>query len=166
MNLYAYSGNNPATYTDPFGLCPMCLVVGGRAVKEVAEGYGIARLSGAEYRLRDAAVDALGGAIGAGLLKDLTGVGRWVARFSDDAADAFGNLRALKTSRLRNLGIDAEKFKDDIVPGAGSKFNIATNEKGQVFLTPVQTGKNAPDPLETGYTIDQLPEIYPLGKRN
>ena len=25
-NLYAYAGNNPATYTDPFGLCPECIL--------------------------------------------------------------------------------------------------------------------------------------------
>ncbi|KPK79765.1 MAG: hypothetical protein AMS25_11480 [Gemmatimonas sp. SM23_52] len=36
-NLYAYAANNPVTYTDPFGLCPVCL-------RALAQGF--ARLTG------------------------------------------------------------------------------------------------------------------------
>jgi hypothetical protein len=30
VNLYQYAGNNPASYTDPFGLCPPKLIPSAR----------------------------------------------------------------------------------------------------------------------------------------
>jgi len=32
INLYSYNGNNPATFRDPFGLCPWCIGAGIGAV--------------------------------------------------------------------------------------------------------------------------------------
>ena len=77
-NLYGYAGNNPATFTDPFGLCPWCL----GAVLGVVEGYAVSRLMGVNYSARDALVDAALGAAGAGLVDDLNDVRRLRRRFA------------------------------------------------------------------------------------
>jgi len=69
-NLYAYAGNDPATYTDPFGLCPMCI---GAAAGAILGGGGHAiynYLTGAplgEGVLASAAIGAVaGGTLGFG----------------------------------------------------------------------------------------------------
>jgi RHS repeat-associated protein len=42
LNLYMYAGNNPAVFTDPFGLCPpewLCKMMGASAGQSAAEHY-------------------------------------------------------------------------------------------------------------------------------
>ena len=65
LNLYGYANGDPVNFSDPFGLCPMCLVVVGRAAASVARGYIEAKVLGEEYTLTDAGLDALSGAVGA-----------------------------------------------------------------------------------------------------
>ncbi len=67
INLYQFNGNDPATYDDPYGLCPWCI----GAVTGVVTGFAIAKLTGADYDLKDAATDAALGAVGGGLVSKL-----------------------------------------------------------------------------------------------
>ena len=67
LNLYGFGGGDPVNYSDPLGLCPMCV----GAVAGVAEGFLIAKLTGQDYTWKDAAVDAALGAVGAGLIEKL-----------------------------------------------------------------------------------------------
>ncbi len=48
-NLYAYVGNNPAAYTDPFGLCPWCVAVA--ILGEAAEGAVVGAVTGAAEQI-------------------------------------------------------------------------------------------------------------------
>ncbi len=70
-----------------------------------------------------------------------------------------GNIKTVEDKQLKKLGIDAEKFKDDIVPRQGVKFNIAVDKKGNVFLVRVQKGQGVA--LETGLTLKQIQRLYP-----
>jgi RHS repeat-associated protein len=86
VNLYQFNGNNPIAYSDPFGLCPWCI----GAVTGVITGFAIAKLTGSEYTLANAATDATLGAVGVGLaskLGKLRALGR-AAGGVDDAARA------------------------------------------------------------------------------
>jgi len=43
LNLYQFNGNNPAAYSDPFGLCPdACVIEGGVGDAAVLTGLAIA----------------------------------------------------------------------------------------------------------------------------
>lgn len=64
LNLYGYANGDPVNFSDPFGLCPQCLL--GAAVG-VGTGYAIAKLTGQEYTLGDAVGDAAIGAISGGI---------------------------------------------------------------------------------------------------
>ena len=74
-----------------------------------------------------------------------------------------GNLKKVDNARLKQLGVDAEAFKEDWVgPDLGGTYNIATGPKGEVYLVPVNSGASAPIP--TGYNLTELPAHYPLAK--
>jgi hypothetical protein len=63
VNLYQYAGNNPASYTDPFGLCPpieSCLALANDAA------LGIIGANGGQFTERVGATRRLG--IGTGLV--------------------------------------------------------------------------------------------------
>ncbi len=83
INLHQFNGNDPASYDDPYGLCPWCI----GAVTGVVTGFAIAKLTGSEYTLRDAATDAALGAVGAGLTSKL-GKLRAIGRAAGGADDA------------------------------------------------------------------------------
>jgi len=55
MNVYGYANDDPVNYSDPFGLCPMCVVVLGAA----AEGAAVGAVTGA---LEQMAINAVTGA--------------------------------------------------------------------------------------------------------
>ena len=59
VNSYGFAGGDPVNFSDPFGLCPQCLV-------SVAQGWALAKLTGQGYSWEDAARDAALGAIGIG----------------------------------------------------------------------------------------------------
>lgn len=76
------------------------------------------------------------------------------------ASVSAGNLKTLKLARLKRMGVDAAAVKEDIVGRAGGRYNLAVDEAGNVFLTPVKKGAGAP--VETGLTLNELPSLYPL----
>ncbi len=70
-----------------------------------------------------------------------------------------GNIKAATDQQLKRLGIDAEKFKEDVVGEHGARFNIATDEKGNVYLVSVKKGDGIA--IETGMTLDQIRQAFP-----
>jgi len=69
-------------------------------------------------------------------------------------------IPGVTTGTPKKLGIAGEKFKNDVVPKQGAKFNIAIDEKGNVFLVRVQKGQGVA--IETGLTLGQLQQYYQL----
>ena len=46
LNLYGYANGDPISYSDPFGLSPICLA---GAVSSAALGFGLSRFTGSGY---------------------------------------------------------------------------------------------------------------------
>jgi hypothetical protein len=91
---------------------------------------------------------------GAGQIPPVAG---HVATGGEECEPNPGDLTTLRKARLR--GINAEAFKADIVgKGAAARFNIAVGPEGQVRLVPVEPG--ATPPIDTGYTLDELGDMY------
>lgn len=101
INLYALAGGDPVNFRDPFGLCPMCV---GAAVN-VLSGWAIASLTGQEYTLADAAVDAAVGAIGVGIAQKL---GR-LSRVANAAEDGLGIIYRRTNQKTGEVYIDRSK---------------------------------------------------------
>jgi RHS repeat-associated protein len=93
LNLFAYVGNNPVTYTDPFGLCPLCIAYGafeaGATLYDIGDlvATGISYLRGRGSG-RDVALTA--GGVGIGLF----GVGGGYGRAARNAANSLDALSA------------------------------------------------------------------------
>ncbi len=75
------------------------------------------------------------------------------------ASGSAGNLKTVNDKHLKKLGIDAEKLKNDVVQGKGSRFNIAVDKNRNVFLVTVKKGQGVA--IETGLTLDQAQQYYP-----
>ena len=73
-----------------------------------------------------------------------------------------GNLNKVGSSRLKDLGIDAEAVKRDLVGSAGGRFNLSVDGAGNVFLTPVKRG--AGEPVPSFSTLDELSQMFPMGR--
>jgi RHS repeat-associated protein len=77
--------------------------------------------------------------------------------------ESLANLRKLKDSRLKELGVNAEELKKSIVGNSGGTFNVAVGDNGKIFLIPVKKGAGPPIPTE--YNLDKLPNFFPRGRR-
>jgi hypothetical protein len=77
--------------------------------------------------------------------------------------ESLANLRKLRDSRLKGLGVNAEELKKSIVGNSGRTFNVAVGDNGAIFLIPVKKG--AGPPIPTRYNLDELPNLFPRGRR-
>ena len=94
VNLYQFTGNNPATYTDPFGLCvpwPQCALIGAAAGARVGTvvGAGIGTVVGTPGpgTLAGAGIGRAVGAIGAFVVLTGSAIALAVAAAADEPDD-------------------------------------------------------------------------------
>jgi RHS repeat-associated protein len=108
LNLYGYADGDPVNFSDPFGLCPMC-VVGLVVLEEAARGAVVGGVSGA---LMQVAANKLSGApiwegvgeataVGAGVGAVTAGVGSAIriGRAVTQARSATGFARGAAASK-------------------------------------------------------------------
>ena len=72
-----------------------------------------------------------------------------------------GDIKTSDDKQLKKDGIDAEKFKEDVIgKRRGGEFNVAVDKStGEVYLTPVRRG--AGEPIRTGYQYFELSNLFP-----
>jgi RHS repeat-associated protein len=163
LNLYAFNGNNPAAYTDPFGLCPWCIAAGvvleeaargaivGAAVGAI-EQVGLNKLQGRSLlegvghsALIGAGVGAVTGGLGSavriartvGLAKVATGL-EDAAVVSRAEAEAAGELH-VGSERVDMLERGTTQVKGVRNPTTGAKYRPEPGE-GHVNLQNDQGG--------------------------
>jgi RHS repeat-associated protein len=163
INLYQFNGNNPVTYTDPFGLCPWCVVAGVVAVEALkgavvgavvgaVEQVAVNKLSGRPLLENVGTTAADGAAVGAvtGGLGSLARIGRVVSRARkatglDDAvtatraeAQAAGELH-VGSNRLPMFDRRTGTLSGQRNAASGAKYRWETG-KGHVNLENGQGG--------------------------
>ncbi len=131
VNLYAYAGNNPTTFRDPFGLCPCILVaveVAGTLsdlwdLGKSAVGFARGRTSG-----RELAATALGA--GLGVVAPGSGYGRGF-RGGLKAADSWGSARTL-SRHFKDHGADFGVGSAEEYAELASDFLASSRKTGRV----------------------------------
>jgi RHS repeat-associated protein len=139
LNLYGFADGDPITYSDPFGLCPQCLI---GAVVGVGTGFAIAALTGADYELGDAAaaVDAALGAVGGGLIGKLDKLNdlRKGSRVLDGAADVVRGTPKQRRALVEHLD-KLEKYKAN--PDAFDNKGFLKNAPSQQVREKIVRGR-------------------------
>jgi hypothetical protein len=142
MNLYGFAGGDPVNYSDPFGLCPMCLVVG----EEMLRGAVVGGVVGA---LDQMASNKLAGrptyegvagsaAVGAGVGAATAGVGSAMrmAKAVSTAAKAIGFAEAEVATEA-----EADATADSFT-GKGSRPLVDRRSGNQIGVRNDATGNN------------------------
>ena len=157
VNLYGYAGNNPVSFDDPYGLCPVCAaaaaVAVGSAIGSVAyrafrnhqagrpltSGLGTAALTG----LRDGAVSAMVGmgmgAVAGKVASQTVSVVHFTSVEGAAAIESSGALRAgsFVTTPSQVAGATAAEAESLLEINAGKGAMQATFEvPAQALKTP------------------------------
>ncbi|HRP08280.1 MAG TPA: RHS repeat-associated core domain-containing protein, partial [Gemmatimonadales bacterium] len=172
VNVYQYNNGNPVTFSDPMGMCPTCAL---GAATGVVTGYLLAKATGAEYGLKEAATDAVLGAFGGGAAKMLRARSAAAAGASGSAALARGGVsnaigRALEgagtsfESRIEAVSRALPKGQDILMGWLDDGSRVLQGGTGsrlrQIILHP--SGKStikAYDPASDAWTV--IKEILP-----
>ncbi|HEX8850739.1 MAG TPA: RHS repeat-associated core domain-containing protein [Gemmatimonadaceae bacterium] len=91
LNLYGYASGDPVSYSDPFGLCPMCVVIAGAALEGAIEGAVL----GAGEQM---AMNALQGRPATEGLLAATATGAGVGAVTAGVGSAVRMIRAVSTA--------------------------------------------------------------------
>ena len=174
LAMYSYSWNNPVIFHDPDGR----QVAEGAAAYAAYAAYAALAAVGAgivyygqkaitdTWKYLSEKTEEPGGKTGAGTQTNPTATEgskpKGVKNGNDGGSGQTkaGDLETLSKGELRRRGVDAEAFKDDELGKIGGRYNIATDKKGNVYLTPVKKG--AGDPIDTRYNIKELKKLFPL----
>jgi RHS repeat-associated protein len=163
LNLYGFGNSNPVNYSDPFGLCPLCIAA-GVVLEEAARGAAIGAVTGAleqvainklsgrptfenvgKTALIGAGVGAVTGGLGSairigravGLARSATGVDD-IAVASRAEAEAAGEVHVGR-NRVNMLDRKTGAFKGVRNPETGARFRPEPGE-GHVNLQNAQGG--------------------------
>lgn len=165
-NSYAYAANgtNPITFVDDDGRV-LNFIVG--AASGVAIGWGIATLTGQDYTMADAVIDAGTGAIGLGVFSKLKTIGKLgiEAYRAEKAAKLIGSNMKIKMAEksMSALKTEVTKTVEILAPAAtlkagGKAFldNVASAAglKDQKAGTTMTTGGSSSDHTSTTKVMD------------
>ena len=151
MNVYGFAEGDPVTYDDPYGLCGIA-----GAVTSVAEGAGIAMLTGRRYSLGRAVRDAGSGAICLTWARRAIRVARAAdallsaAAEDDPAAKTLPDLTG-KTQAEADVALGEAGFEKEANAGSYQRYGhedgsqISIGPDGRVVRqgTPIRSGANA-----------------------
>jgi hypothetical protein len=137
LNRYSYALNNPVRFTDPTGHClaalpfdtagcvlsgpPGWVLLGGAAVVVVVVAAAGSNSAGAT-------VESVGGAEG------LPATSNSADTNDEIPTGPSGKLTRRDPGYWKRQGVDPEKLKDQVLHGSGSKYDVYTDKKGNVWI--------------------------------
>jgi RHS repeat-associated protein len=144
MNLYGYSEGDPVNLSDPFGLCPICVVGAAWALYELASGAYDAVTAVRTMMDRNATAGEKFTTVGLAAASiglpggGYTAVGKRVIRFSDEILDVGLRGKSLTSGskKLRELGLEervTRTGRHEFVDGSGrvrAAWDPATSKWG------------------------------------